>query len=355
MTLSSLFSTESHYRMHRPRQSTPSVEASSHSGAELVTSDGRALPLTSSILRAEAGGGLARIVLEQTFENVGAGDAETIHVTCKMPLPADGAVSGYEFTIGARTIKGRVEPKERAREQFEQALLDGRTAALLEQERADIFTQDIGNIPAGATIVARPGSSSAEPMQTNLDVHLPGTLDRDTRAFGQWMAGAEGTIRESLRSFAQVVDVEAIVQEALLRVWQVAPRFVPDGAPNALLRLGIRIAKNLAISEVRRTKSRPVPEEEIEGLANINVNALEPEVADPMLRSVLAKCYELLPAQPRRALDLRLSRAGEADSALAQALSMQKNTFLQNFGRARKLLAECLRKSGVAVDEGLVA
>ena len=41
-------------------------------------------------------------------------------------------------------------------------------------------------------------------------------------------------------------------------MWQVAPRFERDGRPNGLLRLAIRIARNLAVSEVRRTKARPV-------------------------------------------------------------------------------------------------
>jgi len=135
--------------------SSPPTDIEEHAGAagaELVTSDGKALPLVSASLRVVASGGIARAVLEQTFENT---QDETIHVTYKMPLPADGAVSGYEFTIGQRTIRGRVEPKAAARERFERAIVEGRTAALLEQERADIFTQRIGNVPAGERIVAR--------------------------------------------------------------------------------------------------------------------------------------------------------------------------------------------------------
>lgn len=121
-------------------------------GAELVTADGRALPLVATHLRAECAGGLARYVLEQTFVNV---HAETLRVVYKLPLPADGAVSGYAFQIGMRTVSGRVDPKEIARERFEQAIAEGKTAAILDQERADIFTQEIGNIPANETIVAR--------------------------------------------------------------------------------------------------------------------------------------------------------------------------------------------------------
>lgn len=188
----------------------------------------------------------------------------------------------------------------------------------------------------------------------DLDVHLPAILERDTYAFGQWMAGAEGPIRESLRSFARVVDVEAVLQEALLRVWQVAPHFEPDGAPNGLLRLGVRIARNLAISEVRRTRSKPASDDELEALG-ADEPAVQPEPPDPMLRRVLAKCFELLPEQPKRVVTFRLARAGEADGVIAESIGMRLNTFLQNFGRARRMLGECLRKNGVNVEEGLVA
>src|SRR5690349_9751665 len=101
----------------------------------------------------------------------------------------------------------------------------------------------------------------------DLDVHLPAIVARDTGAFARWMAGAEGRMRESLRSFAAVVDVEAVLQESLLRVWQTAPRFEPDGRPDALLRFGVRVARNLAVSEVRRTRARPVDDDDLETAA----------------------------------------------------------------------------------------
>lgn len=191
----------------------------------------------------------------------------------------------------------------------------------------------------------------------DLDTFLPAILARDTHAFGRWMAAAEGPIRDSLRSFSTVLDVEAVLQEALLRVWQVTPRFVPDGRPNGLLRLGVRIARNLAISEVRRTRTRATEDEDLERrLAEASSVDPEGEAPDPMLRNVIADCYERLPGKPKEALRARLDNAGSAndDTTLAATLGMRVNTFLQNFGRARKLLADCLRKQGVAVDEGLL-
>ncbi len=130
----------------------PSTPAGASAGAELVTSDGRSLALVAARLVGEASGGLARLVLEQRFEN--AYD-ENLRVTYRMPLPADGAISGYEFVIGERTVRGAIDKKAQARERFERAIASGKTAALLEQERADIFTQQIGNIPARASVLAR--------------------------------------------------------------------------------------------------------------------------------------------------------------------------------------------------------
>lgn len=190
----------------------------------------------------------------------------------------------------------------------------------------------------------------------DLDVHLPAIQARDASAFGAWMASAEAPIRESLRSFAALVDVEAVLQEALLRVWQVAPRFVPDGAPNGLLRLGVRIGRNLAVSEVRRTRAKPAEDDAIERALAEGEGAPPDAPTDPLLRALIVECHEKLPDKPRQALDARLEAAGgTSDVDLAARLAMQKNTFLQNFTRARKMLAECLRRHGVAIDPELEA
>jgi RNA polymerase sigma-70 factor (ECF subfamily) len=136
------------------------------------------------------------------------------------------------------------------------------------------------------------------------------------------------------------VDTEAVLQEALLRVWQVAPRFVPDGRDNGLLRLAHRIAKNLALDGARRARAVPLePGDE---------PTLLPSLPDPLLRGAIVRCREALPAKPAQALAARIESAGaDDDRALAARLGMQPNTFLQNFTRARRLLAECLHEAGV--------
>lgn len=157
-------------------------------------------------------------------------------------------------------------------------------------------------------------------------------------------------MRLSLKSFAKVVDTEAVLQESLLRVWQVAPRVVVDPRGDALLRLGVRIARNLAIDHARvarRQGSDAQPEADAEAADELTGGD---DLPDPLLRRRIQICVEQLPAKPAAALTQRIaSRGGEADELLASKLDMTLNTFLKNFGRARQFLLECLERSGVRI------
>jgi len=183
----------------------------------------------------------------------------------------------------------------------------------------------------------------------DLDAHLPAIVAGDQDAFAAWLAGGERRVRLSLRTFAARVDTEAVLQETLLRVWQVASRFQPDGRPDSLLRLAIRIGRNLAVSELRRARLDPVTLDELEKAATAIETAPPPDrVGDPFLRQAIVECHGRLPAKPGRALAARLQSAGsERDPILAERVGMKPNTFLQNITRARRLIAECLRRRGI--------
>jgi DNA-directed RNA polymerase specialized sigma24 family protein len=176
------------------------------------------------------------------------------------------------------------------------------------------------------------------------DHELVAIAGGDTEAFARWMAHAEGPLRRSLRRFATAVDTEAVLQEALLRIWQVADRCEPDGRPHGLLRLGLRIASNLAISEARRHRLQPGAL----GWELPDVNVEPSGVPDAALREAIAGCRDKLPAQPGRAIAARLTDGGlRDDHELAAELGMRTNTFLQNITRARALLAACLERAGI--------
>lgn len=177
----------------------------------------------------------------------------------------------------------------------------------------------------------------------DLDTYEPLIAAGDPDAFGRWVAGVEPRLRASLLRFSAEVDVEAAVQECLLRVWQVAPRYVPDGRPEGLVRLAIRIGRNLAVDELRRRRVRP----EVLDAMEREPGAPDPSPPDPRLRATIAACSEKLPHKPAAALRARLVGAARPDRDLAAELGMKLNTFLKNFGRARELLAACLRRAGI--------
>ena len=133
-----------------------------------------------------------------------------------------------------------------------------------------------------------------------------------------------------------------------LRIWQVAPRVRADGRPNALLRLAIRSARNLAIDEARRARrSDSNPETLARALEDADTAAGELEAPDPWLRQAIVECRDALPDKPRAALSARIESIGsEPDAALAARLGMRLNTFLQNVTRAKRLLSSCLEGRG---------
>jgi Ca-activated chloride channel homolog len=123
---------------------THELEPIARPHAGLVSVDGRVYPLESVRVAGRAEGGIALTTITQRFANP---HAEALEVVYAMPLPADGAVLAYTIRIGEKVIRGEVQPRERAEAAYREALYQGRTAGLLEQDRADTFQQRLGNVP----------------------------------------------------------------------------------------------------------------------------------------------------------------------------------------------------------------
>ncbi len=107
------------------------------------------LPAVSNGVHAEITGLLAAVRVEQTFTNP---SATAIEAAYAFPLPDDAAVSDFVMTIGTRQIRGIVREKEEAKQIYTAAKARGINAALLEQERPNVFLQRIANIAPGARI-----------------------------------------------------------------------------------------------------------------------------------------------------------------------------------------------------------
>ncbi|MBL0141720.1 MAG: marine proteobacterial sortase target protein [Betaproteobacteria bacterium] len=89
---------------------------------------------------------VARTRVAQTFHNPGTDWVEGVYV---FPLPEDAAVDRLWLRIGERVIEGQVKEKEEARRAYAEARREGRKAALVEQQRPNLFTNAVANIGPG--------------------------------------------------------------------------------------------------------------------------------------------------------------------------------------------------------------
>jgi len=100
-------------------------------------------PLKHTDVVADVSGFIARVRVTQVFFNPLDEKIEAVYV---FPLPHKSAVDDMTMVIGEKRIVGLIKRRAEARQIYEQALAQGATAALLEQERPNIFTQSVGNI-----------------------------------------------------------------------------------------------------------------------------------------------------------------------------------------------------------------
>ena len=110
---------------------------------------GEFCPLKHTDMNAEISGFLSRVTVTQEFVNPSQENIEAIYV---FPLPNNAAVDDMTLHVGNRTIKGLIKPREEAQKIYQQARNTGHTAALLDQERPNIFTQSVANIGAGMIV-----------------------------------------------------------------------------------------------------------------------------------------------------------------------------------------------------------
>jgi len=98
----------------------------------------------------DVSGPIIRARVTQRFTNPSRGWVEGTYV---FPLPDDSAVDTLRMQIGTRFIEGIVKPRLEAQQIYDEAKAAGKKTALLEEQRPNIFTNQVANIGPGETIV----------------------------------------------------------------------------------------------------------------------------------------------------------------------------------------------------------
>jgi len=113
----------------------------------LITKGHKCVPLRGVDVMADIIGRGCKVKLIQTFINSEENPIEAVY---KFPLPENCTVCGFIVKIGDRTIYSEVEDRDKAFELYDKALTNRDGAYLLDEERPNIFTLSVGNLPSGS-------------------------------------------------------------------------------------------------------------------------------------------------------------------------------------------------------------
>ncbi len=169
---------------------------------EGAAGDGASRPfvLKHTDVEADVSGFVSSVTVTQEFENPFGEPVEAVYV---FPLPDDAAVDEMTLSAGERVIRAQIQKREVARRMYEEAKQQGRRAALLDQERPNIFTQSVANL-----LPARDGEGDAplrgEAALRRRPVHLQlpddgGPPLRAGRGAGGRVAGQRHPLRHHRR------------------------------------------------------------------------------------------------------------------------------------------------------------
>jgi Ca-activated chloride channel family protein len=107
------------------------------------------LPLKATRAQVRIAGVIAEVTVTQVYKNEGKNTIEAIYV---FPGSTRAAVHAMRMTVGDRVIEADIMERKKARQTYEQAKKEGKTASLLEQQRPNVFQMNVANILPGDEI-----------------------------------------------------------------------------------------------------------------------------------------------------------------------------------------------------------
>ncbi len=105
--------------------------------------------LTATSYEVEVRSGLAFVQMKRKFENK---EAKPIEAILTFPVPYEAAVTRISTVIDGRKLVGQAQPKAKARETYEAAVDDGKSAILHEQLLKGLHMVSVANVKPGSHI-----------------------------------------------------------------------------------------------------------------------------------------------------------------------------------------------------------
>jgi len=114
----------------------------------LIAAD-RPVPLEGVRIDVQLQGSSVDVTVTQRYRNREAVPVEALYV---FPLEESAAVCGFAACIGDQLVRAKVEERDEAFEHYDDALMRGDGAFLLDQERPNVFTASVGSLRPKETV-----------------------------------------------------------------------------------------------------------------------------------------------------------------------------------------------------------
>ena len=138
---------------YSPKQ--PSINLEDVESGQLLMRSGNKLSsaiLLSTDIKIAVAGSSSRTIVSQRFINVSETWAEGVYV---FPIGENAAVDTLKLRIGEKFIEGIIKEKFEAKVIYEEAKAEGKKASLIEQQKPNLFTNNIANIGPGEVVVVQ--------------------------------------------------------------------------------------------------------------------------------------------------------------------------------------------------------
>lgn len=132
------------------------------------------LPLKRTDVDVSISGIIADIEVRQTYHNTGSKVLEAAYL---FPGSTRAAVHGLDMKIGERMVAAEIQEREKAKATYEKAKAENKTAALLEQERPNVFRMQVGHILPGDLVeVTLRYTETLVPTDSTYEFVFPGVV-----------------------------------------------------------------------------------------------------------------------------------------------------------------------------------
>ena len=114
------------------------------------------------------------VVVKQTYQNE---NPFAVNARYVFPLPDESAVHAMTMHVGERVIKGKIDKKIEAEKKYAAAQKKGQQAALVRQQRANMFITNVANIGPGEQVTIELEYQEIISYQNTLfAIHFPTTI-----------------------------------------------------------------------------------------------------------------------------------------------------------------------------------